>query len=205
MFRAHREESARARRGSTLSHKPAAVNGLSPFQSPAEHYDIRGAQSVPHHRNPLSRQLSVGSINGEELNGEQGLPIGPAFSTPYQDRIRAARSSQPRHSNAQQYGHGPQQSPSGPSLDDRTEALKRFLKLNDTRDSAETVSSVMPASQGPEYSERPVPNVEHRRQYSPTALDPSRSIQTAATPSEDLRAMENSLKRILKLDVGTPS
>lgn len=201
MFRAHREEKERERRGSSLSQKPAMHSGPSPFQSPAQQSAPREFSSVPHTRNSLNRQMSAGRIGSEELDGERGLPMGPAFSTPYQDRIRAARASQPRPNPAQP--KSPQQPRDAESLEDKTEALKKFL-----------FSGGFPNAPQPEQTRMPTNNFSPPQQPNPMVGSyPPASYQSMPAaqqqrPSErpnDIRAMENDLRRILKLNPGPPS
>jgi len=123
-FRADREEKARARSASSTQTTLAATG---PFQPPLE--SPRSSQTppaLPTHSRPRQGHSSRMSANGMfamELDGEPdaGTVYGPAFSTPYADRIHAARaSSQPLKSTGQSF-HDPQQSI------DRSEALKAYL------------------------------------------------------------------------------
>lgn len=87
-FKKDREEKERAR---SASSSQAAPTG--PFPPPA-----RGNQTPPASSNQNSARRTVnrnssGGIFAMELDGENpGAPIGPSFSTPYSQRINAARS-----------------------------------------------------------------------------------------------------------------
>ncbi|KAI1468192.1 uncharacterized protein F4812DRAFT_358001 [Daldinia caldariorum] len=98
-FRADRaeKEKAKARRASASVHAP--MINLSPLssshQSPKDvsafSVDITPSQTRrPHYH----KRATVLGISSEELDGNPGEPVGPAFSTPYQERMRAARSNQ---------------------------------------------------------------------------------------------------------------
>lgn len=117
-FKADREEKARAHSAS----QAAAVAG--PFQPPI---DTSRASRTPPAPSSLTRQgsanrASAGGIFAMELDGEQnvGTPYGPAFSTPYSERINAARNNQTNRVLDQQ-------SPSAQKPLDRSEALKAYL------------------------------------------------------------------------------
>ncbi|KAK0384792.1 hypothetical protein NLU13_7270 [Sarocladium strictum] len=200
MFRAHREEKERERRGSTLSQKPAMNSGPSPFQSSANQPALREASSVPHTRNPIVRQHSSGRIDSKELDGERGLPMGPAFSTPYQDRIRAARANQTRSNLTEPLS--PPQPKESESLDDRSEALKKFLFGGGfSNDSPPNPSSV--TSNNFNLPPHASPTVGS---YSPVSYQnmPSSQPQSSGRPN-DIQAMENDLRRILKLNPASQS
>lgn len=201
MFRAHREEKERERRGSTLSQKPSINDATSPFQSPVGRVAPREVSSVPHARNSLIRQTSSGRIDSEELDGEQGLPMGPAFSTPYQDRIRAAKSNQARSNSMQPTS--PSQSQNQESLEDQTEALKKFLFGGG---GATNASQTKAAGGQPESLSSPHHANQHAN-HAPGNFSYAGQKEFTppvhTTPTErptDLQAMENDLRRILKLN-----
>jgi hypothetical protein len=91
-FKADREEKARARSASSTQ---TAVPTAGPFQPPAipprasQTPPAVISQNRPHHSN---RNSSSGMF-AMELDGEStaGTPYGPAFSTPYSERINAAK------------------------------------------------------------------------------------------------------------------
>jgi hypothetical protein len=114
-FKAHREEKARAKSASS-SQSAATVSG--PFNPPGQSPRLSqtppatGFQNHAGHNN----EASPSAIFAMELDGEgsAGSPIGPAFSTPYAERINAARPRQQ-----------PSQEPQ--TALDRSEALKAYL------------------------------------------------------------------------------
>lgn len=109
-FKADREEKARAR-SATSSHATLA----GPFNPPATRPGPEGVPPASH------RSTSKGPANGiftMELDGpgQSGQSPGPAFSTPYTDRISAARQRA-----------SPQLAQPSPQLADRSAALKAYL------------------------------------------------------------------------------
>lgn len=121
-FKADREEKARARSASSTK-AFAAPNG--PFPPPPE--SPRHSQTPPSHsaqsRARDSHRLSANGIFAMEMDGERGpqTPYGPAFSTPYSERINAARSGRQTNGSFKQPAHHEHQPL------DKTEALKAYL------------------------------------------------------------------------------
>ncbi|KFY22411.1 hypothetical protein V493_06596 [Pseudogymnoascus sp. VKM F-4281 (FW-2241)] len=115
-FNADREEKARAR---------SANSAVGPFQPPAgpppNDYRTPAANGQGRNNNPKSSGGSASSMFAMELDGTPGKPYGPAFSTPYSERINAARST-PSLVNSPSASTSEQQNPT-----DRSEALKSFL------------------------------------------------------------------------------
>jgi hypothetical protein len=101
-FKADREEKARAHSATLM----AAATG--PFQPPDE--SVRTSQTPPASSNQSQprqgsgNRTSAGGIFAMEMDGEKeaGTPYGPAFSTPYSERINAARNNQQSRSSEQQ-------------------------------------------------------------------------------------------------------
>ncbi|EKD13511.1 uncharacterized protein L3040_008621 [Drepanopeziza brunnea f. sp. 'multigermtubi'] len=124
-FKADREEKARAR--SASSNKAfAAANG--PFPPPLE--SSRSAQTLPtrsqQNSQTASKRMSSNGIFVMEMDGDRasGTPLGPAFSTPYSERINAARSRDQSGVPIEGVSHGSQLSL------ERSEALKAYLFSN---------------------------------------------------------------------------
>ncbi|KAI1203193.1 hypothetical protein F5X97DRAFT_160629 [Nemania serpens] len=96
-FRAHRAEKARVRRASSANTDAVSTAPLSPPHfSPHDECNTL-PRATAHHllRRPiLNGSATSPSMPTNQLGGVSGLPVGPAFSTPYQERIRAARSNQ---------------------------------------------------------------------------------------------------------------
>ncbi|KAF9869205.1 hypothetical protein CkaCkLH20_13323 [Colletotrichum karsti] len=174
IFRADRAEKEKARRASSL-HASARPNGpvSPPVPSPRDSpFAAKPHNTHPGHRMPFHRSSS--GISSAELDGFPCKPLGPAFSTPYQDRIRAAhpapnQPSTPRSDN----------SPS----EDRSEALKKYLF------GGKGVAA-SPQSTPPALS----------TSHANNGISGRRPPVEEARPSSDLRAMEDNLRRILKLD-----
>lgn len=123
-FNADRAEKERAR--SAISYQSAA-NG--PFQPPAG--SPRSSQTPPASRSQTRSQTNQSKrISGsgmfvmEELDGEENTatPFGPAFSTPYSERINAARSAK----QSTQFSTPPSNL-SQQSHSQNTDALKAYL------------------------------------------------------------------------------
>lgn len=187
MFRAHRQEKERQRSDSTGSFRPSGLVHESPsVQSPFGPCSVPKPATLPQTARTQSR-IQSGGIDSAELDGTPGRPMGPAFSTPYGERIRAARSNSAR-SPAELSPHQPR---TNPQFEDPTEALKKFLSIGN----GTTVSHSVPNGFAP---------APPAHQY-----DHARNVPTAPAPfegrSNNLQAMENDLRRILKLDLGSPS
>lgn len=180
MFRAHREEKARQYSDNTAG--PASL--LAGVMSPPHHTDTPlspSSSNLAQNRRAYSRQSS-GGVEIFELDGTGSQQLGPPFSAPYQDRINAARSfaSGPpaAHTTSQ---HTPSAN-SSTTAEDPTAALKRFLFSPQP-----STTSTPPAANLPPRNPEYFPN----SQVDSSGYDSAGSIQ----------AMENDLRRILKLDM----
>ncbi|WYZ40346.1 hypothetical protein EsH8_IV_000687 [Colletotrichum jinshuiense] len=177
IFRADRAEKENARRASSL-HSSARPNGSisPPAPSPKDNnspFAARPYNTHPGHRMPFHRSTS--GISSAELDGFPGEPLGPAFSTPYQDRIRAARATPNQPSTT------PTASQTTP-VEDRSDALKKYLF-----GAKGPVSSPHSSTPGPPA------------QYFHNGFTGNKP-QAEDGHSADLRAMEDNLRRILKLE-----
>lgn len=182
MFRAHREEQQRSVRGASHKSKDAAYESpqSQSFFGPA---DSMKASTAPQPLRTYPRQ-QAGGIDASELDGTPGRTMGPAFSTPYHERIKAARSNP-----GGQSGRGldwQDNMDTGSKSDDPTDALKKYLFGN---------TSAPPQTTGSQGQ-------------AAAFVHPSTdaSVQPKSRPTEelrnnDLKAMENDLRRILKLDM----
>lgn len=147
-FRADREEKARAQ-GLSSSKVHAAVNG--PFPPPLESPLSGQTPPTRSHQRPkaASNRTSAGGIFAMELDGDRtpGMPLGPAFSTPYSERINAARSAKQSSGFLEGISREPQ------SSSDSSEALKAYLFSNHSASLATHPTSPQPqdasASQQP--------------------------------------------------------
>ncbi|KAI1183327.1 hypothetical protein F5B17DRAFT_142668 [Nemania serpens] len=121
-FRAHRAEKARVRRASSANTDAVSTAALSPPQH-TSHKECNTLPKATAH-NSLRRPMLTGSATSpsmptSQLGGVAELPVGPAFSTPYHERIRAAHSSQKPARPTPMVNH---------NLDpNSSEALKRYL------------------------------------------------------------------------------
>ncbi|OAA37477.1 hypothetical protein NOR_07176 [Metarhizium rileyi] len=187
MFRAHREEKERNFRENPQSHSLRTSKTPQPLQRS----DMGGPpkpSSLPHQRRGYFRQ-PAGGIDPSELDGIPGRPLGPAFSTPYQERIKAVRSSSNSNtlrSQSQTVGYFDEFG----AVEDSTEALKKFLFGNEGSVKTEAL--------------RPAAGKEPALQ---TMASPDASISTGPdsgvknSRASNLEEMENDLRRILKLDM----
>jgi hypothetical protein len=182
-FKADREEKARAR--SASSSQTAAVPS-GPFQPPPE--STRASQTPPASTNQSrlrhTSKMSASGIFAMELDGSPspGSPYGPAFSTPYSERINAARSSEPHQTSSDPSIKAGQQTPS-------SEALKAYLfaapKQSSPASSANPFGGSNVASSAP-----PAGPTEHRNAYPsagprgvPTSSLPQANNYPATKPS----------------------
>lgn len=190
MFRAHREEKERHFRenAQSQSSKPHGSPQSLPWG------DVSGVpkpSSLPHPRRTFLRQQS-GGIDASELDGTPGRPLGPAFSTPYQERIKAARSASntntPRGSS-QTGGHLDEA-----HMEDPTESLKKFL-FGD--------KGSAPGGSFPGTAE--AWNPPQNTTGASVVMSPGTKPETKNARANNIEAMENDLRRILKLDMTTGS
>ncbi|KAK3179678.1 hypothetical protein K4F52_008927 [Lecanicillium sp. MT-2017a] len=178
MFRAQRQE-----RG--LQTQP--TQNLPPHGSPSQfsnYYHHQSPQTAPQHGRSSAKQSH--GIDRAELDGTPGFSIGPAFSTPYHERINAAKAAR----NGPQQQHSPlSNSPAqNTSSDDATAALKKFLfgGGNGQAGPKPALSSAPPA---------------HGNSIPPQP--PSQMDGAGYGRGGNIQAMENDLRRILKLDSST--
>ncbi|KAI0194370.1 hypothetical protein EV127DRAFT_478358 [Xylaria flabelliformis] len=122
-FRADRAEKARVRRASSANADAITTTAFSPLRD-SSHKESNTFPKTIAHTSSLRRPLfternSSPGMSTDGLGGSSILSVGPAFSTPYQERIRAARLAQ----------NSTRQSPQvSRSLDpNSSEALKRYL------------------------------------------------------------------------------
>ncbi|CAK7269125.1 hypothetical protein SEPCBS57363_003446 [Sporothrix epigloea] len=268
LFRVDRAEKERNRRASSANLYGAVVGPFSPpitaqalgevtvdyHTSPhngcQQHYKQQQTARQP---GPTLRTSSSG-ISAAELDGTPGRPMGPAFATPFQDRIRAARPTDPKGSPRTAGAVAPSgfkdlaagsapppfagaqssQPPPVANVDDRSEALKRFL-FSKTGTSVSSHSGTSPASApttptrypgAPGFVQQPSPYggkpyqdmnpafsasrapIHHGYANGPVQSNEMRQSGNNGTPM-NISAMEDSLRQILKLDSpfgsGTPS
>jgi hypothetical protein len=129
-FKADREEKARARSASSI-HGTLSESGPfpPPSDSPLNKHDNPSTGSQSRTRGTHFSGGSTSALFAMELDGANspGKPYGPAFSTPYNERINAARSS------LTSFQSPSQKSQVQPQSTDRSEALKAYLFSTQTR------------------------------------------------------------------------
>jgi hypothetical protein len=163
-FNADRAEKEQARRASSANGFSAAPGPFSPpsFQASSPQFsrtEPRGPQTVFSRRNLLHRtSSSSGGISTTELDGTPGQPLGPSFSTPYQDRIRAARAND-RTAVPTQLANQQQQLLQPVRDDDRADALKNLLGIGSASPSAPRQSTMQTQNPLPPPVNRPVDTI----------------------------------------------
>ncbi len=155
-FRADRAEKERARRASSaniLGPNPVPFSPPNQVRSPPEPKTLPGGLFGASNRRPAFPRNPSSGIPASELDGTPGDTVGPAFSKPYHDRIRAARSN-----NTTKQADPVQSSPSPPQQDqgiqDLSEKLKRFL-------------AIPPPEVGPQQGQAASPFADIPRHVSP--------------------------------------
>ncbi|KAI1102583.1 hypothetical protein F4804DRAFT_262029 [Jackrogersella minutella] len=223
LFRADRAEKARIRRASS-AHADADATSLSPFSpphesrdSPKECYPLPKATVPSQMRRPNNhKRPTVLGISADELDGDPRQPVGPAFSTPFHERMRAVRSNQ----------NSAQSTPNVLSSQDpnSSDSLKRYLFTGRLAHEDEPIRQLSkPAGQTSQQNRQQVSQQSHKRSQRP---DPSRRLPRGMFPASVLTAnvqnspssappveahlaqyrpeqfstMEDSLRRMLKLD-----
>jgi hypothetical protein len=176
-FRADREEKARAKSASS-SQNTATPTG--PFNPPGQSPRFSQTPPATGSQNHTSRgsKASPSAIFAMELDGEGNTasPIGPAFSTPYAERINAARPRQQPSQGAQ-------------TALDRSEALKAYLFSGQQPPSSLTPQvnpfTASSAFTAPQTSAAASPNSVAPLHHSRGAGYPQRSHQTNIPLSYD--------------------
>lgn len=179
MFRAHRQEKQR-QVGSPLYDSQASPSLFSgrPESSP---------QAAVPQTAPPSMRYNASGIDRAELDGTPSHEIGPAFSTPYHERIRAARASRGDAPATSSLSDNPTSMASS-STDDATAALKKFLFGGGQQPTTSPLSSA-PSAQAPTESYQ----------------QPAGQADSSGYGRGNIQAMENDLRRILKLDSSSSS
>lgn len=215
-FNADRAEKEQARRASSATGFVAAPGPFSPpsFQAPSPQVSRtapRGPQTLFSRQSLLHRTSSSGGgISTTELDGTPGQPMGPSFSTPYQDRIRAARASD-RTGGSSQAANRQQQlfQPSGE--DDKADALKSLLGIGTASPSASRQSSMQTQTPlQPSSVALPLDTVSSSSVHLPAQRQPVQNqhqgffpVPTTDQPTshgnQELDDMSNRLRQILSL------
>lgn len=198
MFRAHREEQQRERRGSPASLGPSTVASDSPsIQSPFERHAAQKPSSVS--QSARSRQKYQSDIDRAE-NGTPTRAVGPAFSTPYHERINAALNGNttypatapplPRQSSAPEPGEDP------------AEALKRYLLGGPSQTAGAPAPPSLPTfNSAPNDFSSPRTQGQQVRNSNNNNNNNLFSMSNANARPNDYREMEDSLRRLLGLNL----
>ncbi|KAI1144656.1 hypothetical protein F5Y05DRAFT_34390 [Hypoxylon sp. FL0543] len=218
---------ARIRRASSVNEDTCNFSPLSPLQkshnSPKQFSPSpKGPMLSQTRRSNNPKRSSVLGISPDELDGNPGQPVGPAFSTPYHERMRAARLNR---SSAQ----------STPRVLenrnlDSSDSLKRYLFTGRIQRENEGAQLLMtPPNQISTQNYKECSRLAHKQSEQPDSIqhDPSQhrlprgmfpaSVLTAnaqSSPSlappveaqltsyqpDQISSMEDTLRRMLKLD-----
>ncbi|KAK4163411.1 hypothetical protein QBC43DRAFT_212812 [Cladorrhinum sp. PSN259] len=203
-FRAQRAENERVRRAS-LSNIAVAPNP-APFSPPVLPHSPSEPKTVPNgfgtarNRRPGFERSSSG-ISSNELDGNPGAPILPAFSTPWSERLRAARSTSKPAEPALQSPKASQPQPRAQSQQastDASEKLKQFLAISSPPSNGQNYQTAVPPQGPPAPMRRDEWNFPARPQQPPLATA-AVSRPDYNRPAEILN-MENTLRQVLKID-----
>lgn len=183
MFKADREERERARQ--TTEGQDYRTNA-PPLHSPSSMSPTRkgitqGLQA--HSPSPVRYARPDMARSTPEFDNHFGNTIGPSFSTPYHERIRAAKNSSAQNPTKARAHHSSQTS-QNPS--DKSEALKRYLF---------GTSQSVQAQPGPAVVSAPISQATP----APTSQTMGHA-EFSEVRDADVVAMENNLRRLLKLD-----
>ncbi|KAM7192671.1 hypothetical protein V8F20_008734 [Naviculisporaceae sp. PSN 640] len=221
-FRADRAEKERARRASSaniFSTIPRPFSPPRPTQSPQEARTLPNGAGSLRARRPAGPQRTTSSgISSVELDGTPGKPMGPSFSTPYQERIRAARSAAAglkRNSQPLIQEKTPPTSPPDQDLvsQELSDKLKRFLaiptepkdgNIQQTRPvAASTTTAITKTTIASGTFASPPHGVQptYGRHMNGQAL-PTLENQEGPARGVNVLDMENTLRRMLKIDAG---
>ncbi|KAI6091778.1 hypothetical protein F4821DRAFT_172908 [Hypoxylon rubiginosum] len=218
-FRADRAEKAQTRRASSANSTKGDAIPIGPFSPPRgspmeRNTPPKSAESRTARRPQYQKRSTVTGIPPNELDGNPGQPVGPAFSTPFQERIRAVRPNQ-------NSAHGTPTMVRNQDLNSRLDspdALKRYLFTGRLGSDDEQPTPSRQSSQEQTQSAHQRARQQHRMprgmfpasvltanaQSSPSTVPPAHA-QLTPYRSEQLLAMEDGLKRMLKLDSSSQS
>lgn len=199
LFRADRAEKERARRASSanvLAPNPRPFSPPAQPQSPPEPRTLPNGAGGSRNRRPASQRISSAGISSSELDGTPGRPMGPAFSTPFNERIRAAaRSTEKQIEPAQTFSSLSQQDQQQQINDDLSERLKRFLAVPSAPPPTQSRGAAPAATTSVRDFSAPAPQ---QIPAGPTA----RAGAERGRPPELLK-MENNLRRMLNIGPGS--
>ncbi|KAK4137317.1 hypothetical protein BT67DRAFT_370957, partial [Trichocladium antarcticum] len=208
-FRADRAEKERARRASSAN---ILAPIPSPFSPPAQARPLPEPQTLPsqlfgsRNRRPGYQRNPSSGISANELDGTPGRPMGPAFSTPYQDRIRAAATrANPKQAQPAQRAT---LRPAAPPLEqpqatlDLSEKLKRFLSIPPAQGGQQDSPQTAALSKGSAPQTPVLAGTEPVSASSVSTTSAATKPDTDTCRSPQILHMEDSLRRMLKIDAG---
>jgi hypothetical protein len=190
-FKADREEKARARSASSFHGTGSNSGPFSPPSDPTQpNLKTPSTGSQSRDRNTHFSGGSTSALFAMELDGTNspGKPIGPAFSTPYNERINAARSSAALQPSTPPTLQEQQQS--------KSEALKAFLFSGQTQgppasqlDGSPRARRSSPAQSAPDVVSR---NISGAYNGQGSGAFPSRQSHTSFPHTHNSAASRNS-------------
>jgi len=212
LFNRQKEEREQARRANSANHVASPPGPYSPphayVQSPPQPRTVPNRPpTILSRHDLLQRNSSASRIPTTELDGTPGRAMGPSFSTPYAERIRAAQAGRDVSAAQQPPSQPFAQQPPANAVGDKAEALKKLLAIG-------SPSPPVPSQSAPENNHPagvpaqrlqfggPVPSPQHQSYVSRPSGD-SMSPGSRSPRSLDVQRMEDTLRRVLKLDGGT--
>ncbi|KAK4186863.1 hypothetical protein QBC35DRAFT_253997 [Podospora australis] len=196
-FRASRAEKERERRASTANISvpdPAPYSPPVAPQSPLEPRTVPNGFGTVRTRRPMPQRNLSNGIPSHELDGTPGMPIGPAFSMPFNDRIRAARSNEKSASATQQTQQTQQLPQQQQRMPDASERLKAFLAIApaQSNDQSSQQSATPTRTSCVDYSSPG--RAQQYPQPAPLEMRPEHGRPA------NILGMEDVLRRVLKID-----
>lgn len=179
IFKKDREEKSRR----TNSAQGIASATASPF-SPPEQSPPGLVTGHAYRLGPptIENRSATTRISTEELSGSPGRSVGPAFATPFKDRIQAVRSGMQPHTPPMSTEKSPEEA---------TRALKSLLSIG-PQSSSGAFGNHTP------YHARP-PVFQHPSGNAPNVYQPIHGLTTGQGPPTDANALTNSLKSLLRI------
>jgi hypothetical protein len=216
--KAEREQARRAGSGSLVASPPGPYSPPHAYiQSSPQPKTVpsKPPATLPRY-DLLQRNSSASRIPTTELDGTPGRRMGPAFSTPWAERMRniqAGRNSSPttpQQAQSSKQFEQPQQPSTSAAVGDKAEALKKLLAISSPPPLAPFQSgpeNEYPLGKGPQRLPgnpiQPPPQQPQRQPYVSGPSGQSVDLGPEGQRSLDVQRMEDTLRRVLKLDGGT--
>jgi hypothetical protein len=180
-FKADREEKARARSASSAQNAVTATGPFQPPTSPRSSQTPPAAMSQSRQRYGHANRSSGSGMFAFELDGPNspGSPYGPAFSTPYSERINAARIGSSSTQPPEQPTQTTQQSI------DRSELLKAYLfSGHQPQVGASTNPQAATGHSRPQYNNNLFANDSKAPVHTPRMSGRSSGLRQEVTPTK---------------------